>query len=280
MAKLPRNRTRHLASRVARAALAALGLTLAVPTAASARAVDLIGTWHLLIHYRDDNSTHPDVERWDDKIWIFEKSGSRIRWTEYPIVVFVDESGRFERRDTGQYARELHFWTPNPGQFAEIMAGLSYNSRGSKSKSLRGSDAKGWRSREGSNAMSASVISYIESWSIEGMPELPIFERTDIMGSARAETVEGGTRYETVEVSPDGTLLKGRFERDGTRHGSFRMLRAGAVAALKGRSQEERQKEALGIQSQGAFGANSEDSAGSADSADEQGEEDDGAGER
>jgi len=268
MAKLPRNRTHHLATGVA---LAALGLTLAVPAAASARAVDLIGTWHVLIHYRDDNSPHPEIERWDDKIWIFEKSGSRIRWTEYPIVVFTDESGRFERRDTGQYARELHFWTPNPAQLAQILAGLSYNSRGSKSKTLRGSDTKGWRSRGGSRAMSASVITYTESWSIEGMPELPVFERTDIMGSARAEAVEGGTRYETVEVSPDGTLIEGRYERDGTRHGSFRMRRGGAVKSLKGRSQEERQKEALGIQSRGAFGA---------DPNAEPGEEDDGAGER
>ena len=87
MAKLPRNRTHHLALRVAGAALAALCLTLAVPAAASARAVDLIGTWHVLIHYRDDNSPHPEVERWDDKIWIFSKSGSKFSVTNRFLII-------------------------------------------------------------------------------------------------------------------------------------------------------------------------------------------------
>jgi murein DD-endopeptidase MepM/ murein hydrolase activator NlpD len=250
MAQLPRHRTTHL--------IPALACVLLLSIASPAAAVDLIGTWHVLVHYRDANAANPDLDRWEDKIWVFEPSGSRIRWTEYPIVVFADETGRFERRDTGQYARVMHSWEPNAKQRAEIEAGLAYNSRGSKAKTLRGSNAKGWKSRGAMAAASASVITYSEEWSIEGMPARPVFLRTDILGSARAENVEGGTLYETSEVSADGNEIRGRYDRDGSRLGTFRMLRAGAVAKVKDRTQEERQKEALGIQAQGAFGAGPE----------------------
>jgi len=245
MAIISRHRTLHLTALLAACAVLA---ALAWPAPSLAEdGVDLIGTWHVLVHYRDDHTVHPDQERWDDKVWIFERSGSRLRWTEYPIVVFTDETGRFERRSTGQYARVLHAWKPNEKQLAEIHRGLEYNTRGSKSKTLRGSDADGWASQRRSGAVSASVITYTENWLIEGMPAWPVFTRTDVMGSARTENVEGVTRYATVGVDAGGDILRGTFERDGSRHGTFRMMRAGAVAVVKDRTQSERQREVMGI---------------------------------
>jgi hypothetical protein len=247
MAKLPRDGTGHLKGSALGWALLWLGLAL--PASASGPPVDLIGSWHVLIHYTDDNSHDPSQLRWDDKLWVFERSGSQLRWSEYPIVVFADETGRFERRPTGQYARILHSWEPNPEQLAQIREGLEYNPRGMKSKTLRGSDAEGWRSGAAARAASASVITYTEHWSIEGMPGAPVFARKDVLGSALSENLEGLTRYATAEIEPGGDLLRGSFERDGTRHGSFRMMRAGAAGVVKGsgKTQSERFAEAFGV---------------------------------
>jgi murein DD-endopeptidase MepM/ murein hydrolase activator NlpD len=209
-----------------------------------ARAVDLEGTWHVLVHYRDESSPAPEKWRWDDRVWEFQSSGRRVRWVEYPIVVFKNESGRFERR-RGQYARVVHAWEPNASQLAEIRQGLAVNTRGSKKKTLKGSDAQGWRSAGGPLSGSASVVSYSETWSIQGLPEQPVFEREDSLSSGRLEGMAGRTEYHTEEVLEDGNLLVGSYERDGTRHGRFRIRRAGSVVGVGSRSQAERQREAL-----------------------------------
>ena len=221
-----------------------LALLLLVPAAARAE-IDLIGTWHVLVHYTDDNTSHPDEMRWSDRIWVFEKKGSQLRWMEYPIVVFSDDSGRFERRSTGQYARVIGAWEPSESQLANIEAGLKINTRGSKKKSLRGSDEEGWHTSSRARAASASVITYQENWSIEGLPELPVFVQEDTMASGRSETMEGVARFETTAVKEAGEVLVGRYERDGTRHGSFRMRRSGEVGTLEEKSQSEIQAQGV-----------------------------------
>ena len=60
--------------------------------------------------------------------------GSRLRWTEYPMVIFGDGTGRFESLGTNRASRVLQHWEPNKAQRAEIASGLQVNSRGSKSK--------------------------------------------------------------------------------------------------------------------------------------------------
>lgn len=230
MAQLPRRRTQHLAGLVL--------LLLALPGAAAAKR-GLEGSWHVLVHYTDDNSSHPEQVRWHDRIWAFERKGSRLQWVEYPVTVFEDEGGRFERRATGQYARVLGAWQPDEGQLENIRDGLRVNTRGMKKKSLRGSDVDGWQTVSRSRAGSASVITYQEIWSIQGLPRLPVFSQVDVMGSGRTDTLEGVTRYQTTRVGEGGDLLEGRYERDGTRHGSFQMRRAGAAGTLEEKRQSE-----------------------------------------
>ncbi len=230
---------------VARAFAATALLTLAASAKSAATAVDLAGSWHVLVHYRDESTAHPEREHWDDRVWVFERAGSRLRWSEYPIVVFDDDSGRFERRATGQYARVLGFWEPNPSQLEDIREGLRVNDRGSKQKSLRGSDAAGWRSHPRLRAASALVITYSETWSIKDPSTKPVFTRIDTL-SGLSEDEAGRTEYRTTDVSEGGNVLAGTFERDGTRRGTFRMRRAGAVAALaRDRSQSDLQREAF-----------------------------------
>jgi hypothetical protein len=220
----------------------AAGLSLALPAVAAASAdgaaPDLLGTWFVIVHYRDSATNNPDAERWEDKVWVFEEKGSRLQWTEYPIVVFDDASGRFE--DVGGHrARTLSFWEPNDAQLAQIAEGPRVNSRGSKSKTLRGSPEKGFESFGQMRAMSASVIGYHETWSIGDPTGLPVFTRDDVLGTGRAaqaggdkQNMEGRTRYTTEEVLVEGKLLRGSYARDENRRGSFQMLRAGPAQGL------------------------------------------------
>jgi hypothetical protein len=203
-------------ARTLRRLLAAAFLLLA-PGAAEA-GVDLAGAWHVLVHFTDSETAHPEQARWHDRIWVFERKGDGLRWVEYPIVVF--------RR-----------WN--------IEQGLHINTRGTRDKSLRGSDAGGWRTGSRARHGSASVVTYQENWSIEGLPELPVFLQEDVLGSIRGESLEGVTRYRSTEVADDGNTLRGEYERDGTRRGHFVMRRTGPVGRLEDRTPEELQRRAL-----------------------------------
>jgi len=239
MAKLPFRRTRRLA-----AALAFAVAALSAPGRADepgVEAVDLIGAWHVLIHYTDAHTHDPDQLRWDDRVWLFDRSGSRLRWVEYPIVVFEDQRGRFDRSQ-GRLARVLDGWEPNEAQLAQTEAGLEVNNRGSKSKTLREHGDDGWRSTTRPAAASASIVTYVENWIIESAMGEPIFRREDVMGSGRTENLEGVTEYTTTEVASRGNVLRGIFERDGTRHGTFRMMRSGPARAVKGKAKSEGQR--------------------------------------
>lgn len=207
-------------------ALAAACLAAALCAGAPAAAVDLVGTWHVLVHYKDSAAGNPDAERWEDRIWVFAREGERLRWIDYPIVVLQDDSGRFEGR-----SRVLAYWTPNAAQAAELAAGPKVNSRGSKSKTLRGSDEAGWKSTS-AQQRSVSFITYEEHWSIENPAGAPIFTRTDILGGGGADDAEGRTRFAASEVSADGRRISGSYSRDGTRKGTFTLTRVGAVQSL------------------------------------------------
>jgi hypothetical protein len=243
---------------MSRARLLAVCVLLAAPGAAGqpAAGFDLVGSWHVLVHFTDQNAGNPEAERWDDRVWVFERRGERLRWIEYPLVIFGDESGRFEALGSNPTSRVLAFWEPNEAQRAQIAHGLEVNPRGRAEKLLRGSAEEGWRSEERASPGSASVLTYVESWSVEGLDSLPVFTQVDVLGSGRSDSLEGVTRYSTTEVREGGAELRGRFERDGTRTGSFRMRRAGPVRDVQGsgRTQGQRALDALRGVEEGAEG--------------------------
>jgi len=213
-------------------ALAAVLVLAASPTARAAE-VSLPGTWYVLVHYTDENSAHPDAMRWEDRVWVMAREGGKLAWTEYPIVLFDDDSGRFERSRSG-YSRVVAAWEPSADQLEEISEGLEVNRRGSRRKRLARSEDGGWTSGGKARPQAANFITYTETWSIDTSPaEGPVFTRDDVLGSASMESMSGRTRYTTEEVLAGGNELRGRFERDGTRHGTFRMLRAGVPHELE-----------------------------------------------
>jgi hypothetical protein len=192
------------------------------------------GAWYVLIHYRETASGSPEeLKLWDERIWTFEREGARVRWTEYPFAIFEQRTGRFEDLGSVKPARSLGFWEPDKAQRAQIELGLACRAEGSRSKSLRGSREAGFHSTGGMRAQSASMIGYSESWSISDLESLPVFSFDARMGSGHTEDIEGRTQYRVTEIGPDGGQLVGRYERDGTRHGTFRMSRMGALRIQK-----------------------------------------------
>jgi hypothetical protein len=205
-----------------------------------AEGVDLVGTWHVIAHYKDSTTANPDAPRWGDRIWVIQQEGDRLRWTDYPIISLSDDSGRFEGR-----SRVLAHWEPNAGQRAELASGPRVNSRGSKSKSMRGSAESGWKS-VGKQQRSVSFITYEEKWSID-TPAKPRFTRSDVLGSAGADDAEGRTLWETETIEEGGRVLRGKYDRDGTRLGTFIMTRIGDVKFLstEGPTPNEKQSDEI-----------------------------------
>ena len=229
----------------------ATGLLATPAPALAAPPVDLEGTWFVLIHYKDPSSANPDATRWLDRVWAFAPKGSRLQWTEYPMVVFEDTAGRFEAARGNPRSRVLDAWEPNANQAQTIAAGPRVNTRGSKTKTLRGSDRAGWQSSQRRPQTSARVMGYHEQLSIEGLDgdadSLPVFERRDIVGNALTTGGDGLTRYRVTEIRDGGQTLAGAYERDDRLHGSFRLWRTAPVRSLvkKKGTPNERAAEAL-----------------------------------
>ena len=220
--------------------IATLAFVLALGMARAAFAVDLEGTWYVLVHYQDSESAKPEQWHWDDRVWRFAKKGDRLEWEEWPIVVFDDESGRFEAARGGRATRVLGPWEPSATQLADIHDGLQVNSRGYKSKTLRSEQGgTAWTSGDGGGAESSLVITYSELWTIKGLPGAPVFERDDSMGSATTESMSGHTVYATESIGANGDEVTGRFDRDGTRKGTFKLIRSSGTEGLKGAAHDQ-----------------------------------------
>ncbi len=218
---------------------AVLGAAISNPAVAAKAGSSLEGTWFVLVHYRDSQTANPDSDRWLDKVWTFEMRGSRLHWVEYPIVFFESSAGRFEAYKGNPRSRVLAKWEPNASQQEELDGGPRVNTRGSESKSLRGSDARGWKTFGRSRVAGANIVGYHEDWSIEPADAGFVFSIREVMGNAATGTDDGLTVYEVESSNPDGSELRGRFDRDGTRVGTFRMTRTPPIRTLKSSEEED-----------------------------------------
>ena len=153
---------------------------------------DVEGTWHVLVHFKDQATHNPDVERWEDRVWVLRREGTQLRWIDYAIVAFDHRSGRFGSVAGNPRARILHYWEPNGAQQAELMRGPKVNSRGSREKLLSAS-ADGWRSSSTASRAGAMTITFTANWFIDDASGLQRFRMEDVMGSAMTESLEGGS---------------------------------------------------------------------------------------
>ena len=213
-----------------------VGLTIATTVASEETVLDLTGTWYVLVHYRDADSPDPEFEFWEEKIWVFEQNDARLKWTEYGIVVFHSNRGRFESLTSGRKVRAEGPWYPDTDQLGEITKGLEVNSRGARNKSLRGSAARGYRTSGSMQRDSFSVIGFSETWEVDQLTGDPVFRLTDVMDSGRSDSLDGKASYTTTsKLRSKGktSAIKGEFDRDGVQQGTFEMLRAGSVSFAK-----------------------------------------------
>lgn len=198
---------------------------------------DLVGTWFVLVHYRDANTYNETSDRWLDRVWTFAMKGSRLYWVEYPIVVFESTAGRFEAYKGNPRSRVLGKWEPNVAQLAEIMDGPRVNTRGMKSKSLRGNDAMGWKSTGRGRVAGVNVLGFHEEWTIAPHGEWREFAISEVIGNSQRADAEGRTSYVVESGDVAGLEFAGRYDRDGSRVGTFRMFRTASIRPL--RSSEE-----------------------------------------
>lgn len=178
----------------------------------------------MLVHYRDLRSALPEQDQWEDRLWLFQREGDGLRFREYPLVHFSDEAGRFERAG-GERQRVLGAWEPSPAQRGEIETGLRVDAYGAREKRL-GRTPSGFSSAR-SRFDSARVVSFESVVELDLSGAAPRIVVSDSLGSSAAgQALEGRTEYRGERVAGDGSV-EGRFDRDGRRVGSFRMLRAG-----------------------------------------------------
>lgn len=200
---------------------------------------NLEGSWFVLVHYKDSATSNHDSDRWLDKVWTFKHKGSRLTWIEYPIVVLESSVGRFESYKGNPRSRILAKWEPNQSQLDELLEGPRVNTRGSKSKSLRGSDARGWKSAGRNRVAGINVMGFHETWSIGPDAEGRAFTIAEVLGNDARGNSEGKTTYTTVSTNAAGNEYTGTFNRDGTRIGSFRMFRTAKIRPLKSSEEED-----------------------------------------
>jgi hypothetical protein len=163
---------------------------------------------------------------------VFQPEGERLRWIEYPIVSFSDEGGRF-RRGRDDFVREVGHWEPNAAQAREIRAGLKVNPREKRDQLLR-RKVGGWSSAEATQAYdSARFVTWTSVWEVDLAGGAPSFTTVDSLGSAAASPIQGRTEYLGETVLEGGSVVEGRYRRDESRVGSFRLTRSGARDLLE-----------------------------------------------
>lgn len=190
----------------------------------------LVGTWYILVHYKTPLSSNPDADHWQDFVWNFEMSGSRLRWTQYPIVVF-DDAHRFELTQAGR-TRSLAAWEPDEAGWAYLARGPRVNNRGSKSKTLRGSDDSGWSSFRRRSGGQINVFTYEEDWTITELAEGGRIRIDDVVSSGTTADGTGDRTIFAIEQVGQNEF-RGKYDRDGTRLGTFLMRRVGSVRDLQ-----------------------------------------------
>jgi len=195
----------------------------------------LVGDWYVLIHHRDLSGSDSQLPAWDDQIWRIEADGPGLRWSIFPHPEFRDGSGRWEKLPGGEEARTLGAWEPSPDQRGEIARGLAHSAQDERSKRLDPVGPKGWASKGGLRAASASQIGYHERWRMELLEAGPSFIREATLGSGRTLSSQAATRFLTRTVAADGDVMSGEYFREGESQGEFRMLRMGESRAAKAR---------------------------------------------
>jgi len=190
--------------------------------------IDLSGDWYVLIHYKDKRSTDKSITKFKDFAWSVKQSEGRIEWKRYPYVLFT-EGVEVVRR----HAMTEHLpWEPDELTWQSVKKSVGVSSRAMGKKRLVGSVEKGFKSRSSAGGAGANVMTFSRDWDVT-------FERSGIQirvvdslsGGAGLAGMDETTVFEIDHAVAPGEL-RGKW-REGTRNGTFRMVRSRGLKVLK-----------------------------------------------
>ncbi len=184
------------------------------------RKLDLSGEWYVLIHYKDERSEDKSVIKFKDFAWSIHQTPRRLVWERYPYVLF-DEELELVRR----HAMNEHLpWEPDERIWKGIREAIEVSSRAMSKKRLEGSVEEGFSSRP-PRAGGMGTLTFSRNWEVTFAASSVRIEIVDsLSGSHGLAGLEERPTFEILEPLAPGEL-RGRWS-EGSRRGSFRMLRA------------------------------------------------------
>ncbi len=184
------------------------------------RQLDLSGEWYVLIHYQDQRSEDKSITKFKDFAWSIRQTPEGLVWESYPYVLFNEELELIRR-----HAMLEHLpWEPDPGVWDQIRQTIRVSARAMTQKRLRGSQEEGYKSKP-PRAGGLGTLTFSRDWDVTfSESQIRIQVVDSLSGTQGLVGMEEATVFEIGErVAPDE--LRGRW-REGSRQGSFRMVRA------------------------------------------------------
>ena len=181
---------------------------------------DLSGEWYVLIHYKDDKSKDKSITKFKDFAWSVKQTGSWIDWQYFPYVLFDEGVAEIRR-----YALTEHqAWEPDEPTWAQLKRSLRVSTRAATKKRLKGSVKDGFKSAS-AESMGARTLTFSRDWDVQFDRERIRIKILDsLSGGVGLASMEDSTLFE-IDRAVSADELRGSW-REGTRKGTFRMVRA------------------------------------------------------
>jgi hypothetical protein len=206
------------------AAVALLASSLATGEAAAAAGLqdaDLSGHWYILVHYKDDRSKDKSITKFKDMAWSIEQTENKIALKAYKYVFLPNEGDELARRNS--MTNHLP-WEPDERIWSDIREAVYVGARGSKSKTLYGSRASGFRTKSGSS-MGIQTLTFTQDWTIRFEENQIVVEVEDsLSGSGGLAGMDEMIVFRLTERVADDEF-RGRYDSP-THHGKLWMVRA------------------------------------------------------
>jgi hypothetical protein len=192
------------------------------------RRIDLSGEWYVLIHFKDKQSEDKSITKFKDFAWSVKQSDKWIEWEKYPYVLF-SEGVEVIRR----HAMTEHLpWEPEELTWQSIREAVGVSSRAMSKKRLEGSVEEGFRSAPAAGAGGANVITFSRNWDVTFEKSRIRIQIIDsLSGSSGLAGMDEATVFEIDQAVGAGEL-RGKW-LEGTKYGTFRMVRAQGRKVLK-----------------------------------------------
>ena len=183
--------------------------------------LDLSGDWYVLIHYKDDQSADKTLTKFKDFGWTIKQTEKRIDWEHFPYVFFGESVEEIRR-----HAMTEHLpWEPDEYTLGKLEKQINVSARAAKKKKLKGTREDGFKSKPASSGGGLRTLTFSEDWEVAFSKTHVRIQIVDsLSGGGGLAGMDEATLY-VIRESVGERELRGTW-REGTKHGSFRMLRS------------------------------------------------------